>query len=99
MHNFHILKRGQRQALIWTTRMKRAIKERAGEWEVHQQLREAIQKRTCYVTVGVSVQDEKKWWAARWWAATEQEKGRTYAKKQFWDDSWGRTCFDWLQET
>ena len=22
-----------------------------------------------------------------------------YAKKQFLDDNWGRTCFDWLQET
>ena len=41
---------------------------------------------------------EKKLGFNRWWAATTQER-EIYANKDFLDETWGRTCFDWLQET
>ena len=75
-----------------------SIKEKAGEWEVQLQLQEAIRKRTWHATGGASIRNERKLGFARWWAATKQEQ-EIYTSKKFLDNTWGRTCFEWLQET
>ena len=82
----------------WRAGIKKAIKEKAGEWEVQLQLQEAIRKRTWHATGGASIRNERKLGFPRWWAATKQEQ-EIYTSKKFLDDTWGRTCFEWLQET
>ena len=82
----------------WRAGIKKAIKEKAGKWEVQRQLQEAIRKRTWHATGGASIRHERKLGFPRWWAATKQEQ-EIYTSKKFLDDTWGRTCFDWLQET
>ena len=70
----------------------------AGEWEIQQQLQEAIRIRAGHATGGASSQCERKLGFPRWWAATKQEK-EIYASREFLESTWGRTCFEWLQET
>ena len=82
----------------WRTGVKNAIKGKAGEWEIQQQLQEAIRIRKWHATGGASSQCERKLGVSRWWAATKQEK-EIYANREFLENTWGRTCFEWLQET
>ena len=82
----------------WRAGIKKAIKEKAGKWEVQRQLQEAIRKRTWHATGGASIRHERKLGFPRWWEATKQEQ-EIYTSKKFLDDTWGRTCFEWLQET
>jgi len=82
----------------WRAGVKKSIKEKAGEWEVQRQLQEAIRKRTWHATGCASIRYERKLGFPRWWAATRQEQ-EIYTSKKFLDDTWGRTCFEWLQET
>ena len=69
---FTVRKEDSVRYFTWRTGVKNAIKGKAGEWEIQQQLQEAIRIRTWHATGGASSQYERKLGLSRWWAATKQ---------------------------